>query len=159
MHLGRAVPKALLMCFLFTIFIKTSLPYSEFTSIFFFQVKKELIRAVFTDITSESWVRWIHHLVFARTVLTWFVWLTPQCLLQAAMWHCSAQWDMSQSLQKISSHVFLSLEKRYVSEKFAYCTRFQTWHSGKGKIMEMVKKLLWEISEESRMTKWNAENF
>lgn len=35
MHLGRAVPKALLMCFLFTIFIKTSLPYSEFTSIFF----------------------------------------------------------------------------------------------------------------------------
>ena len=44
---------------------------------FFFQAKEELIRAVFTDINSESWVRWIHHLIFARTVITWFVWLTP----------------------------------------------------------------------------------
>ena len=63
----------------------------------------------------------------------------PQCLLQAAMWHCSALWDMSQSLQKVSSHVLLALEKRYVSEKLAYRTRFQWWHSGKGKIMEVVK--------------------
>lgn len=52
--------------------------YSEFISIFFFfQVKEEHIRVVFTDITSESWVRWIHHLIFARTVITWFAWQTP----------------------------------------------------------------------------------
>ena len=57
MHLGTAVPKALLMCFLFTLFINTSLPVFRVYFKFFFQVKEEHIRVVFTDITSESWVR------------------------------------------------------------------------------------------------------
>lgn len=78
MHLGTTVPKALLMCFLFTLFINTSLPvFRVYFNFFFFQVKEEHIRVVFTDITSESWVRWIHHLIFARTVITWFAWQTP----------------------------------------------------------------------------------
>ena len=39
MHLGTAVPKALLMCFLFTLFINTSLPVFRVYFKFFFSSK------------------------------------------------------------------------------------------------------------------------
>lgn len=88
--------------------------YSEFISIFFFSSKGRTYKGGL-----HRYYFWVMGEVNPPSHLCqncdYMICLTnPQCLLQAAMWHCSAQWDMSQSLQKVSSHVFLALENRYI---------------------------------------------
>lgn len=136
MHLGRVVPKALFDAFYLQFLLK--LVFLIYLLQFFFSSKERTIRAVFTDITSESRVRWIHHLVFARTVLTWFVWLTPQCLLQPCDIVLPSEiW--AKSLQKISSHVFLLLKRD------TYLKSLHTVRDSKHDILEKAR--LWEMKK------------